>query len=54
MNNLTKEKTIRMMQHRTQRRIRQRLRQKAFKNEQISIVKLKKDYEKFTLPPNPR
>jgi len=51
MNHLTKEKTIRMMQHRTQRRIRQRLRQKAFKNEQISIVKLKmgKVLEQFIL-----
>lgn len=35
-------------------RIKQRIRQKAFKNEQISLHKLKKDYEKYKLPPNPR
>lgn len=35
-------------------KIKHRIRQKAFKNECISIAKLRKNYDKLKLPPNPR
>lgn len=33
--------------------IKPRMKQRTFKNEELSINKIKKDYEKFTLQPKP-
>ncbi len=46
-------KTLYQLKQRNLRRIvRPRIKQKAFKNEELSINKIKKSYEKFVLQPN--
>jgi hypothetical protein len=45
-------KLLQKTEQKIQRKIKPRIRQRAFKNEELSINKIKKDYEKFKLPPN--
>ncbi len=45
-------KLLQEIKQKIPRKIKPRIRQRAFKNEELSINKIKKDHEKFKLSPN--